>query len=154
MTVHNVFISHRHEDDALISRLKSLLARNGADVRDSSVNKSNFNNAKDPNYIKSLLAARIKWAGTIFVLVTPNTKDHEWVNWEIEYASKQPDKRIVGVWGPDAEGCEVPEALQSYADAIVEWDDDAIIAALHGADNWHNPDGTERETAPMSRKGC
>ena len=146
-------LSHRHEDDALIGKLKSLLARNGADVRDSSVNESNFNNAKDPDYIKSLLADRINWAGTMFVLVTPDTKDHEWVDWEIEYANKH-EKRIIGAWGPDSEGCELPEALQFYADAVVEWDDDAIIAALHGADNWHNPDGTERETMPISRKGC
>ena len=117
------------------------------------MNKSNFNDAKDPDYIKSMLADRINWAGITIVLVTPNTKDHAWVDWEIEYANKQ-DKRIIGVWGPDSEGCELPEPLQMFANAVIEWDDQAIIDALNGADNWHNPDGSERTLVPASRIGC
>ena len=33
----NVFISHVHEDDALLSDLKSLISRAGMDVRDASI---------------------------------------------------------------------------------------------------------------------
>ena len=31
------------------------------------------------------------------------------------------DKRIIGVWAPGSAGCEVPEPLEKYADAIVGW---------------------------------
>lgn len=151
---HNVFISHRHEDDALITKLKDLLKRHGADVRDSSINAATPNQAKDPDYIKSILAERIQWAGKIIVVVSPLTKNHEWVDWEIEYTNKHPDKRIIGVWAPDAEGCELPESLERHADAVVEWDGEAIIDALNGADNWHDPDGTERPARALSRIGC
>ena len=151
---HNVFMPHRHEDDQYIARLTKLLAKRGATVRDSSVDSSNPNRAKDPEYIKSLLAGGIRWAGKIIVLVSADTKHHPWVDWEIEYANRFPDKRIVGVWLPGADRCDLPEALERYADAVVSWDAEEIIAALEGDDNWQQPDGTPAPPRAISRLGC
>lgn len=151
---HNAFISHRHEDDALIAKLKELVKNHGANVRDSSIHAGTPNRAKDPDYIKSILAGRIEWAGKIVVIVSPQTKNHEWVDWEIEYANKLGDKRIIGVWAPDATGCELPEPLQRHADAVVPWDGKKIAAALDGADDWEDPDGSPRGTYAISRIGC
>lgn len=151
---HNVFISHRHEDDALVAKLKELVKRQGANVRDSSVTSETPNNANAADYIKSLLAERIQWAGKIIVLVSPDTKNHHWVDWEIEYAKKQPDKRIIGVWAPNAEGCDLPEPLERHADAVVAWDADAIVKALNGEDNWQAPDGSDVPPRSISRIGC
>jgi hypothetical protein len=151
---HNAFISHRHEDDALVGRLKGLLKRHGCDVRDSSVTSDNPNQAKSDDYIKSILADRIRWAGKIVVIVSPQTKNHEWVDWEIEYAQKFPDKRIIGVWAPGADRCDLPEALERHADAVVEWDADAVVAALDGEDNWHGPDGAPVPPRAVNRIGC
>ena len=88
MSSHNVFISHRHEDDSLISELKELLSKAGCEVRDSSINADNPNQANDEGYIKSILAERMQWAGKILVIISPQTKYHEWVDWEIEYVNK------------------------------------------------------------------
>lgn len=151
---HNAFVSHRHEDDALVGRLKDLLRRHGCDVRDSSVTSDNPNEAKSPDYIRSILRDRIRWAGKILVIVSPQTKNHEWVDWEIEYARRFPDKRIIGVWAPSADRCDLPEALERHADAVVEWDGDAVLAALEGADNWRGPDGLPVEPRSVSRIGC
>ena len=49
----NVFISHVHKDDHGLQKLKDLLAPKGMDVRDSSIHVGKFNNASDPNYIKT-----------------------------------------------------------------------------------------------------
>ena len=85
----NVFISHVHEDDAGLGKVKALLAQHGINIRDSSINSSSPNNANSPEYIKSgILAPQIKWAGTLLVYVSPQTKDSEWVNWEIELAHR------------------------------------------------------------------
>jgi hypothetical protein len=154
MSNHNVFISHRHEDDALIGQLKELLSNKGCDVRDSSVNTQTPNNANNEDYIKSLLRARIDWAGKVIVIVSPETKNHEWVDWEIEYAKSFPDKRIVGVWAPGADGCEIPDPLKQFADAMVNWDADDIIDAINGQDNWRNPDGSPRAEQTLTRIGC
>jgi hypothetical protein len=151
----NVFISHVHEDDAGLGKIKDLLKKHGLEIRDSSINSSNPNNAKSPDYIKSqILAPQINWASTLLVYITPKTKGSDWVDWEIEYAQKQ-GKRIVGVWAHGHNECEVPDALKDYADAVVNWNGPKIIDAINGKNNdWQNPDGTPCIPRPIKRYSC
>ena len=151
---HNVFISHRHEDDKVVGDFKELLADRGVTVRDASITSDTPNNAKNEAYIKSqILAPGIQWAGKVVVIVTPDTKNHDWVNWEIEYAEKM-GKEIIGVWAPGSEGCDVPEALEGHADSLVTWDPDKIRRALDGERIWDGSDGTPRPAQMISRVGC
>ncbi|NEQ53438.1 MAG: TIR domain-containing protein [Leptolyngbya sp. SIO3F4] len=151
----NVFISHIHEDDDRINPLKELLSSNGREVRDSSVNSSNPNEAKSEDYIKNqILAPKIKWAGTLIVLISPRTKDSKWVNWEIEYAHKL-GVRIIGVWDHGAAECDVPEQLDKLADAVVGWNADRIIGAIDGSINdWSGPDGKAKATRSIDHHNC
>nr|VFJ54387.1 MAG: MTH538 TIR-like domain (DUF1863) [Candidatus Kentron sp. FW] len=151
----NVFISHVHEDDAGLGELKDLLKRNGMATRDYSIRSDNPNNAHSEDYIKyQILAPRIQQSGTLVVYISPETKDSKWVNWEIEYAQKQ-DTRIVGVWAHGEKGCEIPKALDDYADAIVGWAGNRIIEAINGKINsWENPDGTPGLSRNIRRYSC
>jgi hypothetical protein len=151
----NVFISHVHEDDAGLQKFKSLLSSKGVAIRDASIHAGKENAAKSPDYIKSqILAPQINWAGTFVVYVTPKTKDSRWVNWEIEYAAKL-GKRIVGVWAHGENECDIPSALDKYADAVVGWNSDKIIEAINGEYNqWNNPNGTLRVSRPIKRYSC
>ena len=150
----NVFISHVHEDDAGLDKLKNLLASKGISARDSSIHKGKFNNASDPDYIKTgILAPAINWAGTFLIYVSPTTRDSDWVNGEIEYAAKQ-GKRIVGVWAHGENGCDLPKALQEHADALVGWNGDRIIEAINGKDTFEQPDGAACEVQPLKRHPC
>jgi hypothetical protein len=151
----NVFISHLHEDDEGLDKLKNLLAEGGLDVRDSSINSSNPNEAKNSDYIKcEILAPQIKWAGTFLVYITPQTKTSDWVNWEIECAAKN-DKRIVGIYAHGANDCDVPEALDKYADDVRGWQSAGIIEAILGETNeWHTASGGLRELRPIKRWSC
>ena len=45
----NVFVSHVHEDDAGLGKLKDLLKANGMTIRDYSISSDNPNNAKCPS---------------------------------------------------------------------------------------------------------
>ena len=151
----NIFISHVHEDDATLQKLKDLLTERGFEIRDASIDSSKPNKAKSEDYIKSkILAPRIRWAGAMIVLISPQTHSSEWVNWEIEYAEKS-DTRIVGVWAQGAKDCDVPEALEMYADAVVGWQADSVMDAITGKiDNWSNPDGTPKEPRLIERHAC
>lgn len=150
----NVFISHIHEDDAGLKKLADLLKTRGMDVRDASIHKGKFNDAENPNYIKSqILGPAIKWAGTFIVYVSPSTKQSDWVNWEIEYAAKQ-GKRIVGVWAHGDKDCDLPLALEEYADAMVGWNSGAIVDAINGKDVWEKPDGGPCATVSLKRHPC
>jgi hypothetical protein len=151
----NVFISHVHEDDAGLQKLKDLLAGKDLQIRDASIHAGKENAAKSPDYIKSeILAPQINGAGVFLAYITPKTKGSAWVDWEIEYAAKQ-GKRIVGVWAHGDRGCEAPDALKTYADAVVGWNGDRIIDAINGKINdWENPDGSEPVLRPIKRYSC
>jgi hypothetical protein len=151
----NIFISHVHEDDERLEPLKELLAAQGITVRDGSINSDNPNNASNPEYIKGdILAPRIQWASTLVVLITPDTKSSDYVNWEIEYARKK-DKRIVGVWDRGETGCEAPEALKKYADAVVPWWSEQVMDAILGKlDGWWERPGQPRSERGIARYTC
>lgn len=150
----NLFVSHLHEDDARVEGFRGLLGAHDVDVRDSSITADKPNQAKSEGYIRSqILAPRIRWAGTVVVIVTEATKNSEWVQWEVEYAKKL-GRRIVGVWGHGASESDLPEALEKYADAVVGWNADGIIAAIHGENNWNAPDGEPRPAQPLVRHSC
>ncbi len=150
-----VFISHIHEDDVGLGKVKDLLSNHGVNIRDSSINSSNPNEAKSPDYIKSeILAPKIKWAGALIVYVTPGTKNSEWVNWEIEYAHKT-GTRIVGVWAHGHNDCELPEALENYADAVVGWHGTSIVDAINGdCDVWETPGGESYPDRSIKPHNC
>ncbi len=151
----NIFISHIHEDDEGLAKLKTLLHKSGIAVQDYSINADNPNNAHSENYIKSeILGPRIRQSGALVVYISSATKGSDYVNWEIEYAAKH-DKRIVGVWAHGERGCKVPEALDRYADAVVGWTGDSITDAIDGKiDGWYDPQGGPRTLRPIARYSC
>jgi hypothetical protein len=152
--IKNIFISHVHEDDAGLAELKSLVAKNGLTIRDYSVNADNPNNAKSPEYIKtSILAPRIQDCATMVVYISPKTKESAWVGWEIEHAERN-GLRIVGVWAHGEKGCEIPRALEDFADAVVGWHGNSIIDAINGKNGWENPDGSMRGPREIKRAEC
>ena len=137
----NIFISHRREDEAKIHEMKALLRAAGQNVRDSSVYSGKGNRARNEDYIKHLLARRIRWAGALVVIVSKNTRLSKWVNWEIAHA-KRTDTRIVGVWADGQPVCPVPSELRKHADAMVPWDGAKVRDAIDGhVQEWQNTDG-------------
>ncbi len=138
----NIFISHCGEDADQLQKLRRLIKKKGYKIRDSSLDERNPNNAKDPEYIKSLLRPKIDWAGEIIVLIGPETHKKEWVDWEIEYASKNGNKRIIGVYIPGGSDSDVPENLKKYGDALVTWNSDKLGDAIEGHPHWMEPDGS------------
>ena len=129
----NVFISHVHEDDALLPDLKQLIARAGMEVRDGSITSDKPNDAENEQYIKrEILAPRIEWASTLVVLITHDTAESWWVNWEIKHAV-QLGKRVIGVFAQGATDADIPEELQKCGDAvIVGWRSDRVVDAING----------------------
>ena len=151
----NVFISHVHEDDGGLANLKELVAKHGLICRDGSITTGKFNSATNEDYIKyQILAPRINWASVLVVYISPETKNSDYVNWEIEYAHKL-GKRIIGVWERGESGCELPEALDRYGDAVVCWVGEKIIDAITGESNdSYKPDGSQYDYRLIKRFSC
>jgi hypothetical protein len=153
--IKNVFISHIHEDDDGLGKLKDLLKKNGMIIRDYSVNSDNPNNAKSEDYIKSqILIPRIDASSVLVVYISPDCKESDYVAWEIEYAEKQ-GKRIVGVWAWGEAGCDIPDALDDYYDAIVGWNGERIVDAINGKfDGYEMPDASPGTPRSIKRHPC
>lgn len=153
--IKNIFISHIHEDDEGLSKLKDLLKKKGLEARDYSINADKPNQAKSEEYIKKqILAPKIDVCSTLVVYISSDTKDSKYVEWEIEYAAKN-DKRIVGVWEYGESGCEIPEGLGDCADAIVGWNGGKLVDAITGKfDGCENPDGKEIDRREIKRHPC
>ncbi len=139
--IRNVFISHIHEDDALLANLRNLISRAGMEVRDASITDEKPNDAKNEQYIKyQVLAPKIDWAGTLVVLISHNTAYSDYVNWEIKYAVEH-GKRVVGVFAQGATDADIPEELGKIGDAaIVGWQKERVVDAINGdIADWDNP---------------
>lgn len=143
----NIFISHHHCDEKHIEAFKEKIA-DKYDVRDSSIVESDPNNAKNPEYIKSeYLRPSIDWAGKLIVLVGKETKDSEWVKWEIDYANSK-GYPIIAEYLPDSTAADLPQCLNDYADSFISWNNDAgLHAAIAGAIISDNSDGTSRASS-------
>lgn len=150
----HLFISHHHQDDAEVSKLTSLLSRNGWDVRNSSIRMKPSNQQRmekgliPASVIERALRMRVSWSQSVVVLVGKDTHTRPWVNWEIEEAHRQ-GKRIVGVFVRGGTEADIPPALEKYASQeIVGWNTEAIIRALDGENRpFQAPDGSERPRA-------
>lgn len=154
MKSRNVFVSHVQEDEGHIAKLYGLLEAAGYHCRDSSITSETPNDASSENYIKyEIIAPQINWAGVVVVLLTPKTCGSEWVNWEIEQASRL-GKRVVGIWVHGEAGCDLPEALTKFADSVVGWNTDRIIAAIDGEDTWECSDGSTMPDRLIKRIKC
>ena len=148
----NVFVSHYHEDEDNIKRMKDLLGDDYS-IRNYSVTSEKYNNVSNKEYIQSLLRPLINQASTFICLIGPNTHDSEWVNWEVEQAFKQ-GKRIIGVYLWGAKDSDIPPALEDAADAMVGWNHDTILDAINGNNIFTNADGTVRPNVGGSRVTC
>lgn len=147
-----MFISHYHEDEEHIIKMKELLGDEYS-IRNYSVTSDKYNNAQDEEYIKSLLRPLIKEAGIFICLIGPNTCDSKWVDWEIKQAERQ-GKLIIGVYINGAKDSDIPPALESFAESIVGWRRKSIIESINGTIRFEKSDGTLRDNIAIRRREC
>lgn len=154
----NIFISHHHKDDNSVSDFTALLGGKDYNIRNSSIrvnekNKERLEKKQVPRQtLERLLRMKMRWAGTVVVLIGSQTHSREWVNWEIKQAAKM-GKRIVGVFMHGGKDADIPENLEKYGDGLVGWNSGKIIAALEGEDvGWCNSSGQTRQPVTIVKR--
>ena len=109
--IKNVFVSHYHEDEENIKKLKSLLSDEYS-IKNYSVTTDKYNDAKNEDYIKyEYLKPLINQSSVLICLIGPETHDSKWVDWEIREAEKL-GKKIIGVYIQGAKNSDIPPALE------------------------------------------
>lgn len=149
-TKKNVFISHHHKDDDAVTNFTKLLAGKDYGIRNSSIranpkNQDRLNKKKIPKQtLERLLRMKMRWAGTVIVLIGSQTHSRKWVNWEIEQAAKF-GKRIIGVFMQGGKDSDIPENLEKYGDGLIGWNSKKAIDAIEGKDvGWCTSNGSTR----------
>jgi uncharacterized membrane protein YeaQ/YmgE (transglycosylase-associated protein family) len=140
----------------IVSAFVLRLYRAAAQLSEVKVTIPQFSELRLTTLITSRLEfwLRVRWAGAMVVLISPETRAHPWVDWEIEYAHKS-GARIVGVWTHGAGECDVPDALEEYADAVVGWQAGRINGAICGdINNWETSDGKIRAPWEIKKVSC
>ena len=151
--IKNVFVSHYHEDEENITKLKDLLSDDYC-IKNYSVTTDKYNDAENEEYIKyEYLRPLINQSSVLICLIGPETHDSDWVDWEIREAEKL-GKQIIGVYIQGAKDSDVPPALDELADSIVGWNTDSIERALNGERIFTNADGTFRASVSSGRVTC
>jgi len=87
---------------------------------------------------------KMSWASTVIVLIGNDTAKRPWVDWEIQKAHEL-GKQIIGVYERGGTQNDIPDGLESYASAIVNWNTDSIISAIEGENTFQTPTGEQRE---------
>lgn len=141
----NVFVSHYHEDaDRIVNVINLIEKKDLIKVRDSSIyEQKEPNNAENPEYIKSLIRPQIDWAGTVIVLIGKETKNSEWVDYEINYAGKN-DKKIIGVFLPGSDDSDIPESFKEHGSALCSYRSESLNNALNDLTNFETSNGSDR----------
>lgn len=151
--IKNVFVSHFHEDEENIKKLKDLLSDDYC-IKNYSVTTDKYNEAKDDDYIKyGYLKPLINQSSVLICLIGPETHDSKWVDWEIREAEKL-GKKIIGVYIQGAKDSDIPPALNELADSIVGWNTDSIGRALNGESIFVNANGAARASVSGGRVTC
>ncbi len=143
------------DSDPGLTKLVELLEENDFQILNLSNRSENPNNALPEEDIETEGVGQIiEQCSIVVVYISPETKDSEAVDWEIEYAHRN-SKRIVSVWEYEGSGCELPAALNAYSDALVGWKDNRIMDAINGDINeTQNPDGTRCRETELERYDC
>lgn len=157
----HVFISHHHADDDHVTRLTGMLARNGYDIRNSSIRAKPANRERLKNglvsdrALKRLLRMKMNWSSTVIVLVGKDTHKRPWVDWEIRKAHEL-EKRIVGIYTRGGTKADLPAAFDDYGHALVNWNSTSVVDAIEGTDSpFEDAGGGAREPVHQpSRKRC
>lgn len=151
--IKNVFVSHYHEDEESIKKLKDLLSEDYC-IKNYSVTTDKYNDAENEEYIKyEYLRPLINQSSVLICLIGPETHDSDWVDWEIREAEKL-GKQIIGVYIQGAKDSDIPPALDELADSIVGWNTDSIESALNGERIFTYADGTSRASVSSGRVTC
>ena len=124
-----VFVSYDHSEDAHYKRLLQAWDAN-SDFEFDSRGPNVAIDSTDAGPIKASLAAKMKSATHLLVLVGAKSSTSKWINWEIERA-KQPDIKLKLAAIKLAKDNSTPPGLLNVGTAwATSFDRDRIVEAL------------------------
>jgi nucleoside 2-deoxyribosyltransferase len=123
-----IYVSHSWKRVETLDRLRSLLDNRGYfSFEFLEASPDNPINSDNKPYIAKRLAQKIEKADVMLVMAGVYATTSEWISYEMDYANSK-GIPIIGVVPRGQE--RISKLVQNYADEIVKWYTESIIAAI------------------------
>ncbi|PHQ69220.1 MAG: molecular chaperone Tir [Sneathiella sp.] len=117
----NVFISFAYEDANEVNLLRGQAKNENSDIEFNDWSVKDAFNSKNADYIKRQITERIKQSSTTVVYVSDQTKNSNWVNWEVQ-KSIELNKRVIAVHKGDKPPRSLPDAVKGNKSInLIKW---------------------------------
>ena len=114
----NLFISFTFEDANEVNLLRAQAKNDNSDLEFNDWSVKDAFDSKNADYIKRQIAERIQRSSTTVVYVSDQTKNSQWVNWEVETSLKL-DKRVIAVHKGDSPPKSLPDSVNKNEKILV-----------------------------------
>lgn len=153
MTTRRVFISYEGSDRMKAKGFRLLRWNNNVNVSFHDRHLLDPVDSTNDEYIRSCIRNEMKGTSVTVVLVGENTKDSEWVNYEIERSLKEGNGLVAIKVDDNISDDDVPDKLKENGAEILEWEPDEFDDAIERAANQRSKVGKATVRGNTGR-GC
>lgn len=132
MTTRRVFISYEGSDRKKAKGFRLLRWNKNVDVEFHDRHLLDPVDSTNDQYIKRCINNELKGTSVTVVIVGENTKDSEWVDYEVQ-RSLDKGNGIVAVKLPGVDDNKVPEKIRENGGEVVEWNPHEFDGAIERA---------------------
>lgn len=133
MTTRRVFISYEGSDRMKAKGFRLLRWNKNVDVEFQDRHLLDPVDSTNDQYIRQCIRDEIKGTSTTVVLVGENTKDSDWVDYEIERSLKDGNGLVAIKVDDSISDEDVPDKLKENGAEIVDWTPDEFSDAIERA---------------------
>ncbi|NHN60052.1 MULTISPECIES: TIR domain-containing protein [Halorussus] len=133
MTTRRVFISYEGSDRMKAKGFRLLRWNKNVDVEFQDRHLLDPVDSTNRGYIQQCIRDEIKGTSTTVVLVGENTKDSDWVDYEIERSLKDGNGLVAIKVDDNITDEDVPDKLKENGAEIVDWNPDEFADAIDRA---------------------
>lgn len=151
MPTRRVFISYEGNDRMKAKGFRLLRWNENVDVEFYDRHLLDPVDSSNDQYIQRCIRDQMRGTSVTVVLVGENTKDSDWVEYEIERSLKEGNGLVAIKIDDDISDEDVPDKLKENGAEIIDWDPDEFDDAIERAANQRSKVG---ETSVRGRVGA
>jgi hypothetical protein len=153
MPTRRVFISYEGSDRMKAKGFRLLRWNNNVDVSFHDRHLLDPVDSTNDDYIRSCIRDEMKGTSVTVVMIGENTKDSDWVDYEIERSLKEGNGLVAIKVDDDISDEDVPDKLKENGAEIVDWNPDEFDDAIERAANQRSKVG-ESTVRGRAGAGC
>ena len=116
----NVFISFDTDDMDEVNLLRGQAKNDNNDIEFKDYSVKDSINSENADYIKQKITERIERSSTCVVYLSENTRNSDWVEWEVGRCIEL-GKQLIGTYKGDTPPKNLPKWVSNYKVELIPW---------------------------------